>query len=156
MVSIIFKEFFTGSNSYIKTWNLLFRFYAEVFTVIMFLSTECFLCWLFTFFFIFFIIFPRMTTKLIQLVNDKKKSEQVGGGPKWLGQAWSWKKGLCIDKKKFMSLRNKMRVSPFSWPAAPDSRPQTHVHTAVFNLLLAVVSEKWARLLVCQSTQGKV
>uniref|UniRef100_A0A8B9ICY5 RPGRIP1 like n=1 Tax=Anser brachyrhynchus TaxID=132585 RepID=A0A8B9ICY5_9AVES len=29
----------------------------------------------------------RMTTKLIRLVNDKKKSEQVGGGPKRLGQA---------------------------------------------------------------------
>uniref|UniRef100_A0A493TQZ8 RPGRIP1 like n=1 Tax=Anas platyrhynchos platyrhynchos TaxID=8840 RepID=A0A493TQZ8_ANAPP len=29
----------------------------------------------------------RMATKLIRLVNDKKKSEQVGGGPKRLGQA---------------------------------------------------------------------
>ncbi|NWH81513.1 FTM protein, partial [Piaya cayana] len=29
----------------------------------------------------------RMTTKLIQLVNAKKKSEQVGGGPKRLGRA---------------------------------------------------------------------
>ncbi|NXG62364.1 FTM protein, partial [Hemiprocne comata] len=28
----------------------------------------------------------RMATKLIRLVNDKKKSEQVGGGPKRLGQ----------------------------------------------------------------------
>lgn len=28
-----------------------------------------------------------MATKLIRLVNDKKKSEQVGGGPKRLGQA---------------------------------------------------------------------
>ncbi|KFP06636.1 Protein fantom [Calypte anna] len=28
----------------------------------------------------------RMSTKLIRLVNDKKKSEQVGGGPKRLGQ----------------------------------------------------------------------
>ncbi|XP_059680676.1 protein fantom isoform X2 [Gavia stellata] len=29
----------------------------------------------------------RMATKLIRLVNDKKRSEQVGGGPKRLGQA---------------------------------------------------------------------
>ncbi|XP_035192404.1 protein fantom isoform X3 [Oxyura jamaicensis] len=29
----------------------------------------------------------RMTTKLIRLTNDKKKSEQVGGGPRRLGQA---------------------------------------------------------------------
>ncbi|XP_054245589.1 protein fantom [Indicator indicator] len=29
----------------------------------------------------------RMATKLIRLVNDKKKAEQVGGGPKRLGQA---------------------------------------------------------------------
>lgn len=30
--------------------------------------------------------FPRMATKLIRLVNDKKKAEQAGGGPKRLGQ----------------------------------------------------------------------
>lgn len=29
---------------------------------------------------------PRMATKLIRLVNDKKKAEQVSGGPKRLGQ----------------------------------------------------------------------
>ncbi|XP_071425521.1 protein fantom-like [Pithys albifrons albifrons] len=29
----------------------------------------------------------RMTTKLIRLVNDKRKAEQVGGGPRRLGQA---------------------------------------------------------------------
>ncbi|XP_064016459.1 protein fantom isoform X5 [Pogoniulus pusillus] len=29
----------------------------------------------------------RMATKLIRLVNDKKRAEQVGGGPKRLGQA---------------------------------------------------------------------
>ncbi|XP_050166298.1 protein fantom-like isoform X2 [Myiozetetes cayanensis] len=29
----------------------------------------------------------RMTTKLIRLVNDKRKSEQAGGGPRRLGQA---------------------------------------------------------------------
>ncbi|XP_074769508.1 protein fantom isoform X3 [Athene noctua] len=29
----------------------------------------------------------RMATKLIRLVNDKKRSDQVGGGPKRLGQA---------------------------------------------------------------------
>ncbi|XP_068267204.1 protein fantom [Nyctibius grandis] len=29
----------------------------------------------------------RMTTKIIRLVNDKKRPEQVGGGPKRLGQA---------------------------------------------------------------------
>lgn len=28
-----------------------------------------------------------MATKLIRLVNDKKRAEQVGGGPKRLGQA---------------------------------------------------------------------
>nr|XP_048672965.1 protein fantom isoform X12 [Caretta caretta] len=28
----------------------------------------------------------RMATKLIRLVNDKKRSEQIGGGPKRLGQ----------------------------------------------------------------------
>ncbi|XP_059569772.1 protein fantom isoform X3 [Alligator mississippiensis] len=28
----------------------------------------------------------RMATKLIRLVNDKKRAEQVGGGPKRLGQ----------------------------------------------------------------------
>ena len=33
-----------------------------------------------------FYYFPRMATKLIRLVNDKKRYEQVGGGPKRLGR----------------------------------------------------------------------
>lgn len=74
-----------------------------------------------------------MTTKLIQLVNDKKESEQVGGGPKWLGQAWSWKEGLSIDKKKLVSLRNKVRASPAnSFQLTSSSRIQAI--DLVFNL----------------------
>lgn len=33
-----------------------------------------------------FYYFPRMATKLIRLVNDKKRYERVGGGPKRLGR----------------------------------------------------------------------
>lgn len=33
------------------------------------------------------IVFPRMTTKLMRLVNDKRKCDQAGYGPKRLGQA---------------------------------------------------------------------
>ena len=33
-----------------------------------------------------FYYFPRMATKLIRLFNDKKRYEQVGGGPKRLGR----------------------------------------------------------------------
>lgn len=61
------------------------------------------------------------------------------------GSGLELEEGLSIDKKKFMTLRNKMRASPANFfQLTSSSRFQAIdlVRTAVLNLLLAVVSEK--------------
>lgn len=61
------------------------------------------------------------------------------------GSGLELEEGLSIDKKKLMTLRNKMRASPANFfQLTSNSRFQAIdlVRTAVLNLLLAVVSEK--------------
>lgn len=70
----------------------------------------------FSHYFSFFSIdFPRMTTKLIRLVNDKRKCDQAGCGPKRLGQALELeemiehlREKVCELEKQNESLRNKL------------------------------------------------
>ncbi|KAM7008160.1 protein fantom isoform 2-T3 [Passerculus sandwichensis] len=57
----------------------------------------------------------RMTTKLIRLVNDKRKCDQAGSGPKRLGQALELeemiehlREKVCELEKQNESLRNKL------------------------------------------------
>lgn len=81
----------------------------------MFLSTKYFFADFSRSFSYFLIVFPRMTTKLIRLVNDKRKCDQAGCGPKRLGQALeleemieSLRERVRELEKQNESLRNKL------------------------------------------------